>query len=926
MNKFITIFFITIFTFCFGKIFAQADAAKYTAQHNSKAPSSTINKINKINQTWDLLFHYDATSHTGASGNAGVVYLSDYNEIWTSKWASDIIDVWDFSGDSLDVYSISIPGISNIRGMTYDGAYIYAANNTDTIGIIEPFGWALAGQIVAPFQVRYISYDSANSAFWVGNFSNDPTLIDFAGNILNSISYSDLGNTSIYGAAYDALSPNGPFLWIWGQGTGSGAPQIISQISINSGLPTGVQYNINSDPTIGQDSCLAGGLFISDKIIAGNIVLCGVLQGITGPDVLFGYDISGSTLTIPTAVTNTATNITENSATLNGTVNPNNMPTTVTFEYGTSTSYGNIIVADESPVGGGSDVNVTANLTELSSNTLYHYRVVADNGTSTSRGTDATFTTSATTTSPTIITGTATNVTTNSATLNGIVNPNGSLAAVSFQYGITTSYGSQVGATPSPVNGSSNVNVSASITGLQANSTYHFRIQTISNGNTKNSSDASFTTAQGYPATIKLSSSFTFNDVAQSSSYRMIGLPGNQATKISDMISGTQKKDWNAFYDNGATTNFLKEFDGSSTFNFSPGKGFWILSKNQFNANATVQTVTLLTDNTSSISLHSGFNVISNPFENSVSWADVQDLNGLSANDFLFDWSGVWTHSTQMEPYKGYYFINTNNLTSLKIPYNFTIAKVSKPDVIKEENYGNTYIKLSLLENSQEKSYIIAGFNSKAVDDYDKLDNFAPPGNFDQVRIHIDDNNLTTNYKQLFVDYRTAINNGQTFNLEIKNTTNEAVNLIASGLENFANEEVYLFDINVNKFYNLKEKDKISISPLHESHNYRLLIGNEDYINNIKKDAVPISYNLDQNYPNPFNPTTIIRYQIPTDGLVQLKIYNILGKEIKTLVNKEQQQGLYEVELNALDLSSGVYFYCLKAGSFSSTKKMIVIK
>jgi Secretion system C-terminal sorting domain len=429
-----------------------------------------------------------------------------------------------------------------------------------------------------------------------------------------------------------------------------------------------------------------------------------------------------------------------------------------------------------------------------------------------------------------------------------------------------------------------------------------------------------------YPSSITLSNTFTFNDATQSSSYRMIGLPGNETTKISDMISGTQKKDWNAFYDNGASTNFLKEFDGSSTFNFAPGKGFWILSKNQFNTNATVQTVTLLTDNTFSISLHSGFNIISNPFENSVSWADVQNLNGLVANDFLFDWSGVWTHAAQMQPYKGYYFINTNNLTSLKIPYSFTVAKISKSNPILEENYGDSYIKLSLLENNHEKSYIVAGFNSKAVNDYDKLDNFAPPGNFDQVRIHIDDNNLTTNYKQLFVDYRPAINDGQTFNLEIKNTTDEAVNLIASGLENFANEEVYLFDINVNKFYNLKDENKISISTLHDSRNYQLLIGNENYINNIKKSAVPISYSLDQNYPNPFNPTTIIRYQITTDGLVQLKIYNILGKEIKTLVNKEQQQGLYEVELNASDLSSGVYFYCLKAGSFSSTKKMIVLK
>jgi Secretion system C-terminal sorting domain len=429
-----------------------------------------------------------------------------------------------------------------------------------------------------------------------------------------------------------------------------------------------------------------------------------------------------------------------------------------------------------------------------------------------------------------------------------------------------------------------------------------------------------------YPSSITLSHTFSFSDASQSSSYRMIGLPGDQSTKISDMITGTQKKDWNAFYDNGADANFLKEFDGSATFNFSAGKGFWILSKNQFSATATVQTVSLNNDNTFSITLHSGFNIISNPFETAVSWSDIQNLNGLSTNDFLFDWTGVWSHATQMQTYKGYYFINTNNLTFLKIPYSFSTTKISKSVPLKDETYSGSYIKLSLLQNKQEKSFVVAGFNPSAAKDYDKLDNFAPPGNFDQVRIHIDDNNLSTNYKQLFVDYRPEVNNGQTFDLEIKNTTNEIAKLTAAGLENFPNDEVYLVDNSVNKFYNLKEEKEISIFPFHDNHNFKLLIGKQDYINGIKKSTAPSIYGLEQNYPNPFNPVTTIRYQIAQDGLVQLKIYNVLGKEVKILINKEQKQGLYEVELNASDLSSGVYFYTLKTGNFSSTRKMIVLK
>jgi len=86
------------------------------------------------------------------------------------------------------------------------------------------------------------------------------------------------------------------------------------------------------------------------------------------------------------------------------------------------------------------------------------------------------------------------------------------------------------------------------------------------------------------------------------------------------------------------------------------------------------------------------------------------------------------------------------------------------------------------------------------------------------------------------------------------------------------------------------------------------------------------SYALNQNYPNPFNPSTVITYQIPTSGLVTVKVYNVIGKEIATLVNEVQPSGTYTKEFNAANLSSGVYFYTIKSGEFTATKKMILLK
>ena len=88
----------------------------------------------------------------------------------------------------------------------------------------------------------------------------------------------------------------------------------------------------------------------------------------------------------------------------------------------------------------------------------------------------------------------------------------------------------------------------------------------------------------------------------------------------------------------------------------------------------------------------------------------------------------------------------------------------------------------------------------------------------------------------------------------------------------------------------------------------------------------PIEFYLNQNYPNPFNPSTIISFQLPITSYINLKVYDVLGKEILSLVDEIKSAGSYEVEFNATRLSSGIYFYRLQAGSFVQTKKMLMIK
>lgn len=105
-------------------------------------------------------------------------------------------------------------------------------------------------------------------------------------------------------------------------------------------------------------------------------------------------------------------------------------------------------------------------------------------------------------------------------------------------------------------------------------------------------------------------------------------------------------------------------------------------------------------------------------------------------------------------------------------------------------------------------------------------------------------------------------------------------------------------------------------------------INNLSTITDVEKtdNSHPTNFALEQNYPNPFNPSTIIKYKLEKSGFVTLKIYDFLGREVKTLISEIKARGNYSIEFNAQGLTSGVYFYELKSGKFVSVKKMILLR
>ncbi len=257
--------------------------------------SPTLTPVNHdpaLEATWDVEFNYDAVAVTGAAGNAGVVYIPTIDKFWTSRWASGVAHQWNSNG-TLDV-QFTLP-FTGTRGMCFDGQYVYHSTATTTVQIVDPVTKLVVGTVPvvgAPNGFRFITYNpdgNSGAGSIIGGNWTAPNLnfyeFSLSGMLLRTITNAVTGT---YGLAYDNWSPGGPFLWVWSQGAGAGTPQLIQQMNWTSGTYTGVTHDVMTDIATG----IAGGLFITDELIPGEVTLGGMLQGNPDTDRLFGYELT----------------------------------------------------------------------------------------------------------------------------------------------------------------------------------------------------------------------------------------------------------------------------------------------------------------------------------------------------------------------------------------------------------------------------------------------------------------------------------------------------------------------------------------------------------------------------------------------------------------------------------------------------------
>ncbi len=658
-----------------------------------------------------------------------------------------------------------------------------------------------------------------------------------------------------------------------------------------------------------------------------------------------GADLTFTTESVaPTATTNTASNVSATSATLNGAVNANGLSTKVKFEYGTTTDYGDTVSATLSPDDGRSPVEVSADIKGLSPNVTYHYRVVATNQVGPNQGADSTFTTNAAPTAPAATTNAAAEICSTSATLHGNVNPNGSRTTIKFQYGITTNYKDSVDAKPNSLTGNNTSAVSAAITNLSPGTMYYYRVvATNDEGKRNNGNDLTFTTYPSYPSQFNLNTTVNFPSHSNASDYnatdyRLVGLPGASDRTVKDFFAGQQNEDWEIVWDNGAPSNFFVRFNGGADFKLSAGRAFWVINKGPLQIDTPAPSAPLASCQFVSIPLHPGWNLITNPFLSSVLWKTVQDFN-VGVTNPLWQYNGTagFSPTDTLKPYAGYYFDNATNLSALNIPYSSSSAASTAIDV----DPAAWRVNVTLTSDGLVDKISSFGVANEASPALDPLDFRKPRTLATTPTVSFYRPTWDARYSDFATDIRPEIAESESWEFAVRIPTRreESARLTFSGIDKIpALYEIYLIDESRGRTINLRQDSLYRFSPAAEISKLSVVVGKKDAVQEkLSEVALPKEFALGQNYPNPlrssaFNSATMIPVAVPITSETKLVVYNILGRKLKTIHSGTLPPGRYWFNWEGKDeagnpVATGVYLYRLTTStSVALLGKMLVIR
>jgi len=351
-------------------------------------------------------------------------------------------------------------------------------------------------------------------------------------------------------------------------------------------------------------------------------------------------------------------------------------------------------------------------------------------------------------------------------------------------------------------------------------------------------------------------------------------------------------------------------------------KGNWIF-------NTIVSAAPLNGNQEIEIKLHPGWNLITNPFDTTVAWSKIQAANSIT--EPIWFYNDAFTQSANFDPYTGYYFDNATNLTTLRIPYAVYFSPSASSAEIETSGWR---VEVTLSSADFHEKATSFGVSKEASDGLDRFDLRKPRaiGAVPSVSFHRP--YWDASYSAFATDIRSEFDEAQSWEFNVSAIPGSFSRLSFSDIKRTPSHfEVYLIDLGKAQHINLQHDSVYSFTPATTISKFRVLVGKDEAVQE-KLNAVllPTTFDVSNNYPNPFNPSTTISVALPFMTEIELRVYNIMGQEIKAIYSGPLQAGRYWFEWDGKDgvgniVAAGVYVYRFTTSAgVTMTKKMSLLR